>query len=74
MLFISGFLSFEISTSYNIYISIFSSSREDIHLAAAQAGLNCNIVPTISAAAAAAAAAANATTAAASVTIHEIKY
>ena len=70
MLFISGFLSFEISTSYNIY-QYFSSSREDIYLAAAQAGLSCHIVATLSAAAAAAA---NATTAAAAVTIPEIKY
>ena len=70
MLFISVFLSFVISTSYNI-ISIFSSSREDIDLAAAGWSKFSHNIATLSAAAAAAA---NATAAAAAVTIPEIKY
>ena len=69
MLFISGFLSFEISTSYNIYQ--YFPLVEKILIWQQQSGLTCShIVATLSAAAAAAA---NATTAAAAVTIPEIK-
>ena len=62
------FLSFVISTSYNI-ISIFSSSRVDIDLVAAGWSKFSHNIAILSAAAAAAA---NAT--AAAVTIPEIKY
>ena len=65
-----SFLSFVISTSYNI-ISIFSSSREDIDLVAAGWSKFSHNIATLRAAAAAAA---NATAAADAVTIPEIKY